>query len=315
MQAILDIVLPVFAIILAGYLVGRMRLLGTDSSEALNRFVYYVALPVLLFYSMARVPPAAILDWPFIGAFASAAAATMAIAMTVAKLVFRGRLAENTLFGLAAAFSNTGYMGIPLAIAAFGDAGALPAIIATVINSSLLVAVAAALVEVDMSRGAGWRRLTVAVAGGLLRNPLLMAPVLGLAWSATGLGLATPVQAFCSILQAAAGPSALFAMGLFLVGQSPQRGAAEAAVVVAIKLLLHPLLTWWALTLFAPIDPMWQKAGLLQSALPTATLAFVMAQKHGIYAQRALGAIIGSTVLAVVTVSVLFSLWGMGGVG
>ena len=49
MEPLLNIVLPVFAIVGAGYLAGARGLLGDDSSVALNRFVYWVALPALLF--------------------------------------------------------------------------------------------------------------------------------------------------------------------------------------------------------------------------------------------------------------------------
>ena len=310
MQAIANIVLPVFAILLAGYLSGRFGLLGKDSCEALNRFVYYIALPVLLFYAMARVEPADILNWPFIAAFSAGLALSLLIAMLAARLLFRGRLAEVSLFGLAATFSNTGYMGIPLAIAAFGDAGALPAIVATVINAAVLMPITAALVEVDLSRGTGWRRAVQGVASGLARNPLLMAPILGLLWSASGWKLAQPVSAFCEIMQAAAAPSALFAMGLFLVGQTPRRGAGEVGCIVLIKLVVHPALTWWLLTAFFTLDPVWLKVGILQAALPSAALAFVMAQRYGIFAQRASGAVLASTVASVVTLSLLFNWWG-----
>ena len=310
MQAIANIVLPVFAILLAGYLSGRFGLLGKDSSEALNRFVYYVALPVLLFYAMARVEPADILNWPFIAAFSAGIGLSLLLAMMAARILFRGRLAEVSLFGMAAVFSNTGYMGIPLAIAAFGDDGALPAIVATVINSAVLMPVAATLVEVDLRCGTGWWRAARGVASGLARNPLLMAPVLGLLWSASGWRLAQPVSAFCEIMQAAAAPAALFAMGLFLVGQTPRRGAGEVGCMVLIKLIVHPALTWWLLTQFVAVDPLWLKVGILQAALPTAALAFVVAQRYGIYEQRASGAVLVSTVASVVTLSVLFTWWG-----
>ena len=71
MEPIFNVVLPVFAIILTGYACGRFGVLGAASSEAINKFVYYVALPVLLFFSMARVDPQQIFNWPFLGAFAA----------------------------------------------------------------------------------------------------------------------------------------------------------------------------------------------------------------------------------------------------
>ena len=66
MEPVFNVVLPVFAIILAGFLCGRFGVLGEESTGALNGFVYYVALPVLLFHAMASADPAEILNWPFI---------------------------------------------------------------------------------------------------------------------------------------------------------------------------------------------------------------------------------------------------------
>jgi len=73
MVAVLNVVLPVFGIGLAGYLCGRFGVLGAASSEALNAFVYYVALPALFFISMARMPLRDILNWPFLFAYGGGA--------------------------------------------------------------------------------------------------------------------------------------------------------------------------------------------------------------------------------------------------
>jgi len=62
MEPVVNAVLPVFAIILCGYLAARTWLLGRESSEALNRFVFYAALPVLLFHAVARVAPSEIFN-------------------------------------------------------------------------------------------------------------------------------------------------------------------------------------------------------------------------------------------------------------
>ena len=69
MNVVVNVAIPVFAIMLAGYLAGRFRLLGTDASSALNTFVYWFALPPVLFLSMARVPFEQIFNWPFLWAY------------------------------------------------------------------------------------------------------------------------------------------------------------------------------------------------------------------------------------------------------
>lgn len=306
MEPILNVVLPVFAIIAAGYACGRTGLLGRESSEALNRFVYWVALPVLLFRAMATVDMAAVFDLPFLAAVIGAQLLVWAAAGLLAWRVFGLKPAEAGLHGLNGVYANTGYMGIPLVIAAFGQEMALPAIITAVINAGPIIAVALVAIEIAQNRGAGG--LLKDVARALATNPMLVAPVAGLLWATSGWALPTPVDTFTGILGAAAGPCALFAIGLFLVGLPLRAGLGEVGWVTAIKLVVHPAVTAaLALWVFA-VDPMWAVVAVLMAALPTGAGCFVLAQAYGLYVQRTSAVIFVSTVLSVLTLSLLFAI-------
>src|SRR5262245_30475463 len=89
MNALINIVLPVFGIILTGYLAGRFEVLGRDSAAALNRFVFFFALPPALFVAVARAPIDKIFNWPFIGAFMGGSVLTLLSALVVGCLWFR----------------------------------------------------------------------------------------------------------------------------------------------------------------------------------------------------------------------------------
>jgi predicted permease len=183
MQAIFDVVLPVFGIILTGYLAGRIKLLGPDSSEALNKFCYWFALPPVLFLGPARVPLEQVFNLPFIATFMGGVAITWLIALAVGVIAFRDRPAVIALALLSGTFSNAGYMGIPLFLAAFGPQGVLPAVIATVSYTLLLVATTVIIVEADLAGHGGAARAFVNVLKGLVKSPLIVAPLLGLAFT------------------------------------------------------------------------------------------------------------------------------------
>lgn len=307
MTAIVDVVLPVFAIMLAGYLAGRLRLLGDASSEALNGFVYYGAMPALFFVSMSSVPLAEAFDGPFLAAFGGGMAITFLTALLVGRLVFPNRLGALGLQGVTAIFANTGYLGIPLLITAFGDTGKLPAIITTVLNGTLVLGLAVVLLELDQSRGAGPLRVLRNVTLGVLKSPLVLSAGAGLLASGLALEIPRPVITFGNIMGAAAGPCALFAIGLFLVGRAPKAGAFEVGWLVLLKLVVQPLVTWWlAFEVFA-LEPTLAAIAVILSALPTGALVFVLAQQYNIYVQRSTAAILASTVLSVVTLSLLFA--------
>ena len=305
MQAFLDIVLPIFAIVAVGYACGRLKLLGAASSEALNGFVYWVALPALLFQAMANVDLSEVYNPRFIAGFGGALVATWAITGVVGWLLFRLTAAEASLHGLNGAYPNSGYMGIPLAIAAYGEEAVLPAIVAAVI-SVLSISLAIVPIEIARQKKAQILRLIRNVGFAVITNPMIVSPFAGLLWAMTGLGVAEPVQAFTGILGAAAGPCALIAIGLFLVGKPITEGSFEVGLMTFAKLILHPLLTGFALLVLFPTEPLWAVVGILLAALPIGSGPFVLAQAQGIYVRRTSTVMLVTTILSVVTVSAFF---------
>jgi predicted permease len=312
MQAIVTIVLPVFAIMLAGYLAGRFKVLGEASSEALNRFVYYAALPALFFISISRVEISEALHVPFIAAFGGGMLGAFGLTVAIAIFAFPNRLAGLGMHGLCGIFANVGYLGIPLFITAFGEAGKLPGILGAVMSGVVVISLGTVIIEVDLSRGGSPARILRNVAIGVGKSPLLLSAAAGLAVSALGWTVPAAFATFFDILGAAAAPCALFAIGLFLVGRTVTTGAAEVGWLVVVKLVIHPALTWWLAYRVMTMDPVWAAAAVIQAALPTGALAFVLAQQYGIYVQRATAAIMVSTVLSVVTLSALFVILGVG---
>ncbi|MBX6370398.1 MAG: AEC family transporter [Rhodospirillales bacterium] len=311
MAPIFNVALPVFGLILAGYLSGRMGWLGSESSTALNRFVYWMALPALLFVGMAKVPVREVLNWPFLAAFGGGTTFAFALAFAVNRAAFPSRLAEQTLRSLSTAFANVGYMGVPLYLAAFGPERTLPALIATVFVSAIAVAGAVALIELDLASGNGKPRILRDIGLALLKNPLVVMPLAGLALSAAGARLPLPIETFCSLLGAAAGPCALFAIGLFLVGKPLVGNWTELGWISLMKLVVQPAATWVLAVPVLQLEPFWAGSAVLLSALPTGALVFTLAQNYEVWPGGASTAILVTTVLSVVTVSAILVLSGL----
>ena len=312
MEAILNIVLPVFAIMGCGYAVGRVGLLGEQASGALNAFVFYVALPALFFGTMAQLEISQILHWPFIVAFGGGLVGTFGLAMLVAAFAFPGRLAILTLHGAAAIFSNTGYMGIPLLLIAYGEAGLPAGIIGTVMTGVVVMAVATLLIELDGNGDEAARDLARNALAAVVKSPLLLSAAAGILWAWSGLELPTPVARFCDLMGSTAGPCALFAMGLFMVGKSLTAGLGEVGWLSLLKLLVMPAVTYWLAFHVMTMETIWAQSAVIQAALPTGALVFVLAHRYGLYIQRATAAIVISTLLSIGTISGIFVYFGVG---
>ncbi|WP_142585044.1 AEC family transporter, partial [Methylobacterium symbioticum] len=221
MLATLLVVLPIFALILAGWLARRTGLLGPQATGELNRFVVYLALPALLFDVMANAAWAQIWQPGFIAAFGLSSLAMLGL--TVAWRRAQGRpLPDAAIDGLNAGYPNTGFMGFPVALVALGHEALAPTTIAVILTVCLVFAAAIVLIEAGLRAGAGGRALAGRVAGALARNPLLLAPLAGGLYGASGLGVPGPAETFLKLLGGAASPRAPGA-GRLVPAQAPGR--------------------------------------------------------------------------------------------
>ena len=146
------------------------------------------------------------------------------------------------------------------------------------------------------------------VSTNLVRNPIIVAIFAGALFSATGLGLPTPIEAFTDLLGGAAGPCALFALGATLAGFPVSTGIAEISYMTVFKLLIHPAAIWLATTQIFDVDPLWASVAILGASLPVAANVFIVARQYDTYVERVSSAILVSTAVSVVTVSALLTI-------
>lgn len=312
MEAILNVALPIFAVLACGYAAGKIGVMGEQSTAALNAFVWWFALPALLFSALARASLAEVYNLPFVIAFGGALLGTYALSMLAARLTRGVRLAEMSLHAIAGSFGNIGYMGIPLCITAFGPEGALPTTLAIIIGTTVMLALSVILIEIDLNAGQGLGKSLGGVTRAMVRNPVLHAIAAGVLISGLGVKLPAPINGFLDLLGKAAAPCALFATGLFLVGKSVGTHAGDVGMQTAFKMLLQPALTWLLASLLMDLDSVWAKAAILLAALPTATNAFILARQYNLFMDQASGIILVSTIASVPVVSVLIVLLGVG---
>ena len=312
MQVILTVAVPIFAVVLVGYLAGRFRILGGEATTALTAFVSYFALPVLFFGTLARTPVAQVLNLDLLIAYSLIMILTFAIGMLTTWLVARGRLAAMSLQGIAASWGNVGYMGIPLCLAAFGAEGLPPAMLAVIVSSVVSMIFGVLLIEVDVATHPGPFVAFLQAAWNVARNPLPMSIALGIAWSAIGVPMPLPLDKGIDLLGAAAAPCALFAIGLFLSDKSLRGGLAEAGLATLVKLLLQPALAVLLVPLFLDPSSVGGKVLIVMAALPTAANAFVLAKQFEISVEQNTATVLMTTALSVITVSVVLIGLGIG---
>lgn len=303
MLQVLGLVVPLFGLVVLGYLSGRLRKIPVEGLDWLNFFIVYIALPALLFRLLSVTPVEEFQNTVFL---ACTTAVTFAIfwgCVIAGRLRRGGDLQSAAIQGFAGAYGNIGYMGPPLAIAAFGPEAGVPVALVFCIDNSMHFAHAPIL----MALGGEKRESPLRLAGGILKkiftHPFILATIVGIAaaiaeWQPPG-----PVDDLLLRLSSAAAPCALFAMGVTAALRPLKRVPPELVYLVPVKLLLHPLLMYLVVSQVPGVEPIWLHSAVLLAALPSATNVFVIAQQYDVWKERASSAVVISTALSIVTVT------------
>ena len=302
MLDVLNISIPFFALIFLGFGAHAVGFIDVAGARTMSKFAFYVTLPPFMFLKITASDPAAILNWGFIWRYESSTILIYLTAALIAQLLFRlGRL-ESGIFGLNVAYPNYGYMGIPLAILAFGDEAALPMALILFADTIVLLTLTACFVS---GNEGGPVAAIKRISFTMIANPLVIAVLAGLLFSASGLILPKIPQQFGTLLAGAAAPVALFALGATLFGQPVRAAAAEVSAISLLKLILHPLLVALFFLGLPGQEPLWVKVAILSSCLPVAANVFMLANHYGAYTGRTASAILMSTALASATVPII----------
>ncbi|MBL6958806.1 MAG: AEC family transporter [Rhodospirillales bacterium] len=310
MQGVLNVTLPFFALIGGGYALGRMKFLSQEGVKGLNTFVFYFALPCLLFRTMASKPIAEIFDAPFLAAYTVVGVVVFAVIALIGRLSFRCSLGQAGLQGQAAVVGNIGFLGLPLIMALMGDAAGVPVALGLLIDLIIIVPLTFALLEADRQTGNGWVRYARDLTRSMIFNPFVLSSGLGIIVSALGWGLPVPIDAFTKLLGGAAGPCALFALGTTLAGRAISSGLGQVSYMILAKLIVHPIAMWVGMVLIFPVDPMWAQAAIYVAAMPIGANLYIIAQNFDTYAHETSTAVLLSTFVAVFTVSALAAFMG-----
>ncbi|MFZ1479520.1 MAG: AEC family transporter [Paracoccaceae bacterium] len=297
--------LPFFAVIGTGFLAGRGRFITPDATAQLTRFVFYFALSAMLFGFAANLSLTEIFSLPFVLAYLSATTTVWALVFAVA--LARRTDREAALFEAhTGVIGNVGFLGIPMLALLLGPAAVGPVLLVLAVDLIVFSSLLTLLITLFRSGRVSLGTIRL-LAVGILKNPMIVSTVLGLAWGASGRSLWVPVAEFMTLLGAAATPCALFAIGASLAGRRPDRLGVAAWLTLA-KLVLHPAAVAVAALWLFPVDLYAAGVMIAAAALPVAGNVFILAQAYGVAPQRVSTAILVSTAFSVLTVTAVIAL-------
>lgn len=311
MGLVLSIVAPIFLLIALGAAIGKLRLLPEATGDALTSFVFLIAVPVLLFRTVATARFGDTSPWllwaSYFAGIVPLYAAGILIGGRVAGLDRRGAV----IAGVSASFANLLFVGIPVAERAFGREGLdvlslilsvhMPTMMAA---STLLLERAAAVDARETGAGAAKAsplRALAQVGRNLSRSPLAICIAIGFLWRLTGLPLAGPFDEVTRLLAQTAGPLALVALGLSLPRYKLRGALAAPLLITSLTLVAQPLVVLGVGYFLLP--PLWLGVAVVAAASPVGVNAYLFARFFRTGEQLAASTILLSTVGSAATLT------------
>ncbi len=279
--------LPVFFALTVGYAAGKFRLIDNSNVAGFNTLVMTIALPIALFTILAR---SARVDVISHGAVAGVVALVIVISYLLVYLlerrVWRLSRPDAALQALTVAFPNTAAVGLPIADAVLGRTGELAVAVSLAAGTITVSPATIAVVErAPAPSAAGMspipetrRSLTRSVAAAL-RTPAVIAPILGVAWSLSGLPFPPLLQSALGELGDVTAGLALFLTGLVLSGQRV-RPTGNVVVSTLIGDVVRPCLAIAAVKLFDLSSTMAAEVVILMAA-PSGFFGVLLALSSG----------------------------------
>ncbi|WP_265518663.1 AEC family transporter [Nitratireductor luteus] len=301
-MAILPSILPLFAVIIVGFIAIRSGYVVAEQIKPVSDFVVKIALPALIFNALTSVPLAEAVSWSFMAAYAGGSMFIFLFGMLAARNLLGMETGHSALAGLGMANSNSAFMGYPIALTVIGaPAGALLAQCMIIENLALIPLAMAIADSARAGGGNGWRPALGQAARNVVRNPIILAMLAAVLVTVVGLPVPGVISSAIDMLARIAAPIALFVIGGTLASLPLAGVYRRVSLIVAGKLLLHPLIIFAALSLAPGISETTFIGGVIFASVPMLSIYPLLGQRSGMVLVTAT-ALLVATVLSFITV-------------
>lgn len=315
MEPIITTVLPVFGMIVLGYGFTKARIFDAAAGRGLSLFVFNVAIPALLFKTVATMGAQQGAPWELWIAFFGGLGITWVATALVSRLVPSLDVSGGAAASMAAGFGNLALLGTPLALSHFGQQVAIPLGMILSIHAPILWFTAMlhrALFQTTGGFSIG--RTAKDLFRHLATNAIVLGLIAGSLWRVSGWNLHPIFGTMLGMLADASVPTALFALGVSLAGYSLKGSWSGMFTLIGLKMVLMPLLVFGLVHYVVSIPPLWGHVAILFAAMPTGANAFLFSQRNNEATAAVSGAIALGTALAAISASILLYLMDIGAI-
>ena len=301
MQALLDVILPVFFAIGLGYVLTWCRIFPVSAVDGLMQYAQGIAVPCLLFLAIARLDLSKAVDAGLLISFYGGASICFVIGIIAARLLANRTWEDSVAIGFCCLFSNSVLLGLPINERAFGADTLAGAYTIIAFHAPFCYGLGIAVMEFVRHRGQPPTAMLRSIGKAVFNNALVLAIIAGFAVNLLDLPLPGLAEDGLDLIARSALPAALFALGGVLVQYKPEGDAKAIAIVCVFALVIHPSITWTLGTLQAvPIELF--RAGVLTAAMAPGFNAYIFANMYGTARRVAATSVLVSTGLSIASV-------------
>lgn len=301
MQALFDIILPVFVVIGFGYLVSWKGLFSEAAVDGLVKFTQSFAIPCLLFRAISQIDLGASVSAPLILSYYFGAFTSYFAGYFGARILFARNQVDAVAIGFCCLFANTVLLGLPITERAYG-ADALSANYAIIsFHAPLCYMLGVTAMEMARNRSSTLSQKITRVADAMFHNPFVIAIMLGLFANITNITLPRPLLDGIDLIATAALPAALFSLGGILFRYRPDGDLKAILMVCVISLVLHPALVFTA-GQFSGLDDDALRSAVLTAAMAPGVNAYVFAHMYGAARRVVASSVLMATAGSIVSV-------------
>jgi len=298
--------LPLFGIVLAGYLIAHWRHWQPRWTQIGSKFAFNIALPAMMFHMMSHMATLPPVDARLLLAFFGGCLIVFVAGRWLAARAFKLDGVSQSVFALGGVFSNNGFLGLPLARLTLGPQ-AVPAV-ALVLVFNALILWTLLTVSVEWARhGAPNLRGFGRTVFNVLLNPLIASILSGFAFGLSGLQLPRMVDASLGVVADLAAPGALLVLGMGLRQYGLRRDLQQSLVICLLKLVVQPLVVW-LLAVWLGLPALETSAVVLLASMSVGANVYLMSQQFQTLQSTIASSLVLSTALAAITSPLLLTL-------
>lgn len=308
LQSLINVILPVFLVIGAGYATTRAGLFQASHIDGIMKFSQGFAIPCLLFRAIANLDLSAGFDPALMASFYSGATICFCLGLFGARILFQRDWEDCVAIGFCCLFSNSVLLGLPITERAYGPENLAGNYAIIAFHSPFCYGLGITVMEIVRNRGQGLRMVS-SILSAMFKNVLILGIALGFVVNLTGLHIPNVVNQALDLIIRAALPSALFALGGVLVQYRPEGDLRAIGFVCAISLMVHPTLVWlFGKTLSLQQDLF--RSAVLNAAMAPGFNAYIFANMYGRAKRVAASSVLIATGSCILTVWLWLTILG-----